>query len=846
MRLQRPDQHERRAGGAGRWWGVVASLRSKPGPGVARFIAGAAVVTACACARGFDVAPQSLELADAGTSLTDQRPASNLRVRPSVVIDAGGVGIRAVDAGRYIEAGRASDARRTAWLVDHLLSAQCKVTASLSAARSARRFGVAQDELGPRSSVVATFDIQRASCTRLAFDTVPIRGNEQLLHALLRGYGLRARAPPSAVGTLFELEVRLRPTIRFENVFDALPWPRAAEPVRGVIVAARVARQAPFPSRVLFALRQRLAAGIARSLTEPTRGVVLALVLGDAGAVEVEAQSRIRDAGLSHVLAVSGAHITLVSSMFVVLVRTILRRTRLARSRDVARIASLSGIPIAMFYAELTGSQPSSVRAALMASLVWGLRFTDRTPVLARVLIAVALALVIIRPADALDAGFWLSVLATGAVLVATGSGGIVESGTAPNRSLTSRWAGFGRTLARFAEATTRAAFVAVPVCAWCFESFTSASIVANLALATFGGIVLLPLGLLHATLAMGGVELLVPLLDVSVRLLLHGADWFAQVFPPIPLAPLSLASLLGIAIIGLTVGLGRWTSTRMWMLLGCGVALAVGSEVRTRRLLRDGKLRMTFVDVGQGDATLITTPNGRHILIDTGGDTRVPSTRALLRSLRAARVGTLDLIVVTHSHPDHTAGLQAVKKETGVAEVWTNTEHPPSGRTIDGVRFEILGPTSWRGAREYDFGESENDNSIVLRVSTKLRGRAIVALFLGDIEHRAERRLLRAAGADALRADVVKVPHHGSRTSSGAELVRASAPRFAFMGVGRPSPFSHPHPSVFARWTESGALVRSTAADGGCVLALDADGSDLTCALSGRRSWRRKASRPN
>ena len=254
-----------------------------------------------------------------------------------------------------------------------------------------------------------------------------------------------------------------------------------------------------------------------------------------------------------------------------------------------------------------------------------------------------------------------------------------------------------------------------------------------------------------------------------------------------------------------------------------------------------DANLHVDFLDVGQGDSALVTMPDGTTLLVDGGGSiidtTRRIGETVVSEYLWWRGLDQIDYILVTHADADHIDGLNDVLKNFTVRNALiarapandpefskfseslkhTNTraELLQAGDVIHfgGVELSVLWPPAG--------GEtSTNNDSIVLRL--KFGERSI--LLTGDIEKQAERSLLESL--QNLRADVVKVPHHGSKTSSTEDFVRATAPQLAIISVGRHSMFGHPHQEVVQRWQSHGATVLTTGECG--TITITTDGKDL------------------
>lgn len=266
-----------------------------------------------------------------------------------------------------------------------------------------------------------------------------------------------------------------------------------------------------------------------------------------------------------------------------------------------------------------------------------------------------------------------------------------------------------------------------------------------------------------------------------------------------------------------------------------------------------DGRLRVEFLDVGQGDSAFVTFPTGHTMLIDGGGrrqyddgdnfEPDIPSIGETVVSefLWEKGYSRIDTIVVTHADADHIQGLQAVARNFKIGEAWfgpfagndddermlmgiLDTHRVPIRWVAGGQRFEIAGVVVEilsPPASGYPPGR-ENDRSLVIRLSMGSRK----FLFTGDIERSAETMLL----LYDLEADVIKVPHHGSRTSSSANFVEAVRPEFAIISVGRRSQFGHPHPEIVEIWTAAGSKVLTTGGSG--TIEFSTEGSELNMSV--------------
>jgi competence protein ComEC len=273
----------------------------------------------------------------------------------------------------------------------------------------------------------------------------------------------------------------------------------------------------------------------------------------------------------------------------------------------------------------------------------------------------------------------------------------------------------------------------------------------------------------------------------------------------------------------------------RRWAAVAAGVLVGwLGAANLLRGASTD--LVATFLDVGQGDAAVLELPHGHAMLVDGGGSFDPafdPGELIIEPFLRRRHISRLDVVVMSHPHPDHMNGLPRILERFDVGELWEPGEEseapayrailataarrgiahgPPGARDLGGARIEVLGPKG--GAT---MARSTNDNSLVLRVSWA--GRAL--LLPGDVERDAEAELL-SWGA-GLRADVLKAPHHGSRTSSTPDFLAAVAPQFAVFPAGAGNRFGFPHPEVLARYP---CPTRITGRDGAVTVRITSDGA--------------------
>lgn len=653
------------------------------------------------------------------------------------------------------------------------------------------------------------------------------------------GILVRVATARLTVGTRVRLLGQLSPAVGFRN-----PSPHPAWPARNVVAArlwvsdgrAVEVLASQRPRALLERLRQHVMDRLVETLAPRPAGVALALVLGEGDAIDARDDEAVRGSGLAHIFAVSGLHVVLVVGALVELLRRlVLRVPRLAERYEARRIACGIGAPLVLVYALFAGGAPSAWRAATTAALGWTLIALGHKPKGAAVAACAVLMLGSFDPREALRPGFLLSVIATSAILAQP----------PPGASLASQLG----LAARLAGATTLAT---APLVIWCFGQLPWIGVLANLVLVPVGATVLLPFATLHALIASLGWQgaLTARVLTIGSEAFLNTCAALVAWSPPQAIAPPDVAQ--GIALCAGVLGLFLVRGKRAGLAVVCATALLVGLlewRLRTREAPRD-RLRATFLDVGQGDAALFDLPDGRLLLVDAGGNPAGgpdPGQSVLVPLLQARRRQHVDIAVLTHPHPDHYGGLGAVLDHVSVAELWDSGQaeaergldegtsaasellararkagtrvHKPAELCrapfrAGGARISVLAPCP-----AHDPGLDANDNSLVLRI--EYAGRSL--LLMGDAEAEEEAALL-ASGA-ALQADVLKVGHHGSRTSSSTALITAVRPSVAIISAGAANRFGHPHAEVIERLHGAHARVLNLAEVGGTQLTIERDG---------------------
>jgi competence protein ComEC len=694
--------------------------------------------------------------------------------------------------------------------------------------------------------------------------------------------------PPQRLnyGERVEIEARIRAPRNFRNpgAFDYAGY-LARQHIFWTAAMTRGSAARRLPGRcgsralaVLFAIR-----GTALDRIEALyrgddyrTGMMSAILIGDTARLEKIWTEDFRRTGTFHTLVISGAHVAVLAGVLLFL----LRMCALPEIPSLA-LAAL----VAWLYAMISGFSPPAGRAAGGFTLYLAARFFFRKGRVLNLLAAVAIVYLLCDPAELFDASFqlsFLSVAAMGAIAIP-----VLEATTAPlarscrgimnvdaDPHLEPRAAQFRVELRLAAETVhlwTRlpACFCALMLALmaraafFAFEIFTiSLCIQVGLAL---------PMAEYFHRFSFTGLSanlIIVPALEVAVplgffavftgwkwasafagwllTLSARTAEWHARLEPSwrISNPPLGIAVAFAAALVLLAWSL-RHGRLRFAAGLAAGAIFVLLLLQPWPAATLPGTLELTAVDVGQGDSLLVVFPQGRRMIIDGGGvlpfgpHTRKPNLDTgedvVSPYLWTRGIRRIDVLVATHAHEDHAGGLIALLENFQPSEIWVGA-NPPAAlaeraaalnvpmrpmRTAapfdySGAKIEVLSPPP-----DYTAAKPGNNDSLALRLTYGIRSFVLT----GDMEWPMEARLL--ADGRVSHADVLKVGHHGSKTSTSQEFLDAISPEFAVISAGFQNSFGHPHRDVLARLAAKHAAVYRTDRDGLITLRTD-----------GRRLW--------
>lgn len=540
------------------------------------------------------------------------------------------------------------------------------------------------------------------------------------------------------------------------------------------------------------------------------RGVISALTIGDGSAIDNEQWRVFNRTSTSHLIAISGLHISMIAAFCYAFVSFCGRRflpSRFFTHIPLQKIAGSIALLVTIFYSLLTGMSIPTQRTLIMLSVSLAALLINQR-VKPSVLLCIALCAVLLwDPLAVISAGFWLSFIAVGALLF----------------GLTGRLG--SHSLRQWCAAQWIIFVGLIPVMGLCLHQLSLIGPIANIAAVPMISFLVTPLCLLGALLS--------PVYPFGATQLWQGADFLLALLWRwlLPLSDFENATIMlphksvlqwilfsvGIFFLMLPRGwLGRW-----WGLLAFTLLLLPSPQVTEH-----GDAKISVLDVGQGLAVVVATRE--HVLIYDAGprlsDKLDAGASAVVPYLRYEGISGVDKLIISHADNDHSGGMSSIMQDIEVAQVMTGSMAKIKADTScdnsqrwewDGVAFEILWPVDQAPPQD-----KENNQSCVLKIS--VGGHA--ALLTGDIEKPVEYALSTSLGS-LLSSDLLIAPHHGSKTSSTLDFVRLVNPAEVVFSSGYLNRFGHPHPEVVNRYAQQGADWFNTAQTGGIIYRLSASG---------------------
>ena len=599
------------------------------------------------------------------------------------------------------------------------------------------------------------------------------------------------------------------------------------------------------PGRVggaIESLRREIRRYIDQHVSSDNGALMKALVVGDMGAVTKEMRNEFTAAGVNHVLSISGLHVSMLGLVVFWLVRFGCSFSPYLLLRwNLLKVGTFFSFLAVVFYTAIAGAMVPTVRSAIMIGVYELAVLLDREEEVFASLTFAALLIALIWPAVIADISFQLSFLAV--LFIVWGMHRMMEGSPRrrPRDELPQERSWWKSKLEQGRLHLAVPLFATLgtgPLIAHYFGHLSLAGFVSNPLIVPLVGFIVVPLGL-----ATGFLSLIFPaaagVLVWPTEYLLSATLWLVRLFARLPLANVAVPvpNVFEVTVLYLfIVALFLLRRNRFAIVAVALFALVLGADgfYWWRERWDRKELRVTHLNVGQGDAAVVELPRSKVLVIDAGGaalgdfDTGESIVGPFLRSRKILKV---DYLFLSHPRVDHYGGMRSIAMEFAPAEFWAG---PSKGKTIrfddleealDHARIKRITLSDQEPCRAIDGvklcalyppPDGGDDASVVLRLEFgKVR-----FLFAGDLDKRDEQRL--QSKAEQLRSPVLKVPRHGSAGSSTQEFVTAVRPSLAIFSVGSRNPFGFPRDEVVARYREVGAEILRTDEDGAVIIQTD------------------------
>ncbi|MDT8318679.1 MAG: DNA internalization-related competence protein ComEC/Rec2, partial [bacterium] len=599
--------------------------------------------------------------------------------------------------------------------------------------------------------------------------------------------------------------------------------------------------------QALYSFRKRAEKAISAATGGDAAAVLSTITLGNKGWMGEDLADSFRKSGTAHLFAISGLHMGIVAYFFFYLLRWLLSRSeRLLLSNSAAKFAALlTMIPLSI-YLLASGMATSAVRAYIMVSVFLLSVVVEREGEVFNTLAAAALIILFIWPTALFEVGFQLSFTAVISIVYMVPR---LEEILLPAREKMDN--ALLRKFYLFILVSIAASVGSAPLIAHYFMELSLVAVFSNLFLIPLLGFMAVPLASLGLFSSLFSVQLatifFIPAALLSDLAIFISSYISALPFASILVSPPGMVEIIFYYMFLITVfrlrGRVFFSSALIIPLIFASLSYLGASADHSK-----GRLEVDFLSVGQGESTLISFPNGKTMLIDGGGfyNNSFDTGKMIIRPFLLTRgIKKIDYMVLTHPHPDHMYGLLHLLKEFEIGKFWL-ADGPAiddiqkdimditvkkgikrrmlsaddADMDIGGARVEILNPaTGFSGGADSD--SKINNCSIVMRVAYG----DIAFMLTADLELEGERKIL--SGGRSIKADVIKVPHHGSLTSSSVKFIKKVAPEYALFSVGHQNRFRFPREEVVKRYLDEGAKILRTDISG--AVSFNTDGKVLT-----------------
>jgi competence protein ComEC len=600
-------------------------------------------------------------------------------------------------------------------------------------------------------------------------------------------------------------------------------------------------------------LRDHIRDFLNREANPPTSSIFKALVLGEQGDIPEEIKEYFILTGTAHLLAISGDQFGIVALLSFSLFIWVLKRSEfLLLTFSVKKWAAALTIPCIVLYTFIAGGGISVIRAAIMVITFLFSILLDRERNLLHTLALAAFLILIFSPPSLFDVSFQLSFLAVLSILYLVPR--ILQEFKQDGISLLLKTP-WKKNILKYSVLPLLVTGVAIlgtaPFVALHFNRFAPVGFFTNLFIIPWVGFLIVPLSLTASIFSFFFTPLASFLISVNgfltlilLRVLACFASLpFASLFISTPTVfEIVLFYLLLFSVVHLRKG-GRIR----YLFAGLCIVFVLDLAYWDLKGQFQENLIMTFIDVGHGDSTLVEFPRGKRMLIDGGGlyeDRFDIGQNVIAPFLWKKKIRRIDIVVLTHPDPDHFKGLKFIASQFSIGQFWDNgykgdsesyrqleeivsnkkTERHSLNESspfqmINGVELSFLNPPVSNSIQRKGYGLWDLNNSSLVM---KLQFKNVSVLFTGDIEKEAEERMLRKGYP--LKADILKVPHHGSSSSSSSLFLQRVKPSYAILSVGERNIGRLPHPEVIKRYYQLGSRIFRTDKQGAITVITDGE----------------------
>lgn len=617
----------------------------------------------------------------------------------------------------------------------------------------------------------------------------------------------------------------------------------------------------------LESFRNYLKQIIYNNASSPQREIIEAITIGNQNEIPADVRDNFNKTGISHILSISGLHIGMVSAVAFFFAFLFLKSSEYLMLRfNIIKLAAAASFLMVLIYAFIAGMGVTVMRSALMALIFLIALISGKQKDLYSTLAFAGLIILAISPEALFDISFQLSFVAVLALIYIVPRFSNFNSDNIPALPLWTQ--GIIRYVYLSVIVCIAATIGTLPLIMYYFNRVSCVTVIANLIAVPLLGTLTLAIAMLFILSAFFSqliagyfIKLASFFVQTSVDLInkLAALSWSSFNTTKPNLIEIVIFYLLIILIIQFVeerkkrnnqkeFSLNRFRFIK-YSLIFTIIFFAADITYLTARDKFSTDLKITVIDVGQGNSIYVQSPGSDNMLIDGGGysDCSFDVGKSVVAPfLYHKRISHIDTVVLSHPHPDHLLGLIYIINNFHVRQIWKSglpvdpEDFPEWEKTIklnrqfvsllsdksperifNGVKIKVLWPPNYSDKDINDLSYDEvNDSSLILKITLG----KISFLIPGDISTNVEKRLIDSK--TDLRSDVLIIPHHGSNHSSSIEFIKAVACRYAIVSAGKANVFHHPHPSTLQRYKDAGVNILRTDRDG--AITLTTDGNNL------------------